>query len=318
MTHSKISRSAGTIAAAVVASFIATAAVPSNNAPAAQPAASTETTAQFVEDSGASARVDLAGKLRMLSQRVTATACYVRAGVDTASTLPALIGATDEFEAILNALQNGDPERGIFGAEERRRTLVGLQKLHDDYWAGFAEHARRVSAGAGDATDVAEMATQSQPLLEFAMRMVSEISAQYSDPTVLLQADAMLIDIAGRQRMLSQRISKNACLLGTGLGTEATMAELAATVSVFDTSLHALYHGMTDAGVKPPPTEEIAAALGNVVERWNALQPVLASVSWDGSVNSDIMAMVYAETTALTGEMNAIVGLYAEASKLGI
>ena len=318
MTHSKILRHSESVAAAIVATFFATAAASSNNAPAAQTTAPSVTFAQFVDDNGASARVDQAGKLRMLSQRVTATACYVRAGVDTASTLPALIGATDEFEAILNALQNGDPERGIFGAEERRRTQVGLQKLHDDYWVAFAEQARLISAGAGDATNVAAMATQSQPLLEFAMRMVSEISGQYSDPTILLQADAMVIDIAGRQRMLSQRISKNACLLGTGLGTEATMAELAATVSVFDTSLHALYHGMTDAGVKPPPTEEIADALGKVVERWNALQPVLASVSWDGSVDSDVMAMVYTETTALTGEMNTIVGLYAEASKLGI
>ena len=80
-------------------------------------------------------------------QRVTAAACYVRAGVDTTNTLPALIGATNEFEAIVNALEFGDPERGIFGAEERRRTLVGLNMLRDDYWAEFSAEANMIATG---------------------------------------------------------------------------------------------------------------------------------------------------------------------------
>ena len=149
------------------------------------------TLAQFVEDNGASARVDSSGKLRMLSQRVTAAACYVRAGVDTENTLPALMGAATEFEAILDALEFGDPDRGIIGAEVRRRTIVGLEKLRNEFWAPVAEHASLIASGAGDGDTMAVMAQLSEPLLEFAKRMVSEISGQYSDPTILLQADAM-------------------------------------------------------------------------------------------------------------------------------
>ena len=275
------------------------------------------TLAQFVEDNGASARVDSSGKLRMLSQRVTAAACYVRAGVDTENTLPALMGAATEFEAILDALEFGDPDRGIIGAEVRRRTIVGLEKLRNEFWAPVAEHASLIASGAGDGDTMAVMAELSEPLLEFAKRMVSEISGQYSDPTILLQADAMLIDVSGRQRMLSQRISKNACLLGTGLGSEATLAELTATMSVFETSLFALYHGMPEAGIKTPPTQEISDGLAGVIARWQELQPVLASVV-TGGANTESLAIVYTQTTAMTAEMNAVVGLYGEASKLGL
>ena len=314
--HRSVGRAAAFAGAVSLATFgnIATAETPFQTPPAAN---TMVTLAQFVEDNGASARVDFAGKLRMLSQRVMATACYVRAGVDTENTLPALIGATDEFGAILHALEFGDDARGIFGAEERRRTIVGLNKLRDEYWLPFAELSHLVSSGAGDGQTVGIMAAQSEPLLDFTKRMVSEISGQYTDPTILLQADAMVIDIAGRQRMLSQRVSKNACLMGTGLGDETTLAQLGAASEMFETSLHALYHGMPDAGIKAPPTEEISAALGEVVSQWEALKPILASVA-SGNADAETLAIVYAQTTAMTAEMNAIVGLYGDASKLGL
>ena len=43
--------------------------------------------------------------------------------------------------------------------------------------------------------------------------LVSDLLAQYSIPNVMLQAIAMLVDISGRQRMLTQRMSKNFCLM---------------------------------------------------------------------------------------------------------
>jgi hypothetical protein len=43
--------------------------------------------------------------------------------------------------------------------------------------------------------------------------LVSDLLAQYSNPNAMLQAIAMLVDISGRQRMLTQRMSKNFCLM---------------------------------------------------------------------------------------------------------
>ncbi|SFS21681.1 type IV pili methyl-accepting chemotaxis transducer N-terminal domain-containing protein [Yoonia litorea] len=297
---------------AVVVSTFATAALAED---AAQPVPDMQlAAANMLEDDGASERINQSGKLRMLSQQVVAAGCYVRAGVDTSATWPTLINASKEFNDILYALEFGDPSRGIFDPEERRRTLVGLTMLNE-HWGPVEEQARLISVGAGDATTVAELAALSVPLLEFAQRMTAEITAQYSNPAVLVQADALLIDIAGRQRMLSQRISKNACLTGTGLGSETVSAELQAASELFENSLYALANGMSAAGVRPPPTEEIADALAGVTARWEALKPILASIE---QADSETLAIVFAQTSAMTAEMNSIVGLYSDASKTGI
>jgi len=39
------------------------------------------TPVQFVQDSGASERINFSGKLRMLSQKIVATSCYAQAGI---------------------------------------------------------------------------------------------------------------------------------------------------------------------------------------------------------------------------------------------
>ena len=90
--------------------------------------------------------------------------------------------------------------------------------------------------------------------------MVSEISGQYANQAELLQSDALAIDVAGRQRMLSQRMSKNVCLVGSGINVDAAKAELAATAQVFATSLFALRDGMVQAGINPPPNETCSLA----------------------------------------------------------
>lgn len=273
--------------------------------------------AQNIEDIGGSQRIDLSGKLRMLSQRVPAAACYVQLGIDTPATSAMVTAAADEFELITAALEFGNPDLGIIGAEERRKTQVGLGKLND-LWAPVASLARTAAAGTASVDDIATMADQTGPLLEMAKRMVTEIVGEYAHPAAVLQADAMLIDIAGRQRMLAQRMSKNVCLIASGINAEVATAELQAASGVFDASLNALRDGMPAAGVAPPPTEEIAAGLDAVLDTWNMVQPIVAIALAGEPLDEEQLAIMFHMSNALTGGMNTTVGLYSAASKLGL
>jgi len=269
---------------------------------------------QFLEDSGASNRIDFSGKLRMLSQRIPAAACYLAAGIDEETSSAVLASAAAEFEQIVNALEFGDESLGIIGAEERRKTLVGLRKLRELWEPMFAD-AQQIAGGDNSSSAVMGVADQSAKVLDIAKLLVSEISGQYSNPTAVLQIDALTIDIAGRQRMLSQRISKNICLVSSGVNVDVAMAELASTAQTFETSLNALINGMADAGIKPPPSTEVADGLQVVVEDWANLKPIVMQVLAGETIDTEQRAAAFNGANLMTGDMNKVVGMYSQASK---
>jgi hypothetical protein len=275
------------------------------------------TPAQFVEDKGASERINFSGKLRMLSQRVVAASCYLQAGIQTDASRATLAAATTEFAVITNALEFGDPDLGIIGAEDRRRTLAGISKLNE-LWAPIAELASKVEAGTGSVEDITAIAEQSAPLLDIAQRLVVQITSEYASQTTVLQTDAFAIDLAGRQRMLSQRISKNVCLISSGVSVETSQAELANTAQNFEATLFALRDGLPDAGVSAPPNQEVEDGLNVVIQEWATVTPIVAEVAASIALDAEQLGIVFQTGNQMTGNMNAVVGLYAEASKLGL
>lgn len=71
----------------------------------------------YIEDVETSQRIDSSGKLRMISQRVVAAACYAQAGVETEATTALLAAATEKFNVITAALEFGNSDLGMHGAE---------------------------------------------------------------------------------------------------------------------------------------------------------------------------------------------------------
>lgn len=270
--------------------------------------------AQAGNEDGASQRINLSGKLRMLSQRVTGASCYVQSGIDSEATTAMLGAAATEFETITAALEFGNDNLGVFGAEERRRTIVGLGKLNE-LWAPMAEIADHVGTGTASMDEVTAMAEQSGPLLEMAQRMVVEITGEYSNPAEIIQANALLIDISGRQRMLAQRMSKNVCLIAAGINVEAATAELRGASEVFETSLYALRSGMPEAGINPPPNGDIAAGLDAVIAVWAEVKPIVSQTLDGQTPTADQLTQMFHQSNALTGKMNETVGMYSAASK---
>lgn len=272
--------------------------------------------ARYAQEIGASERVNFSGKLRMLSQRVVATSCTFAAGIDPEQTGQDMRAAKGEFTLIVDALENGNSHIGIHGAEQREKTRVQINLLKDK-WMPVALGIDAVGETSDVTADVTTVSELSAPLLDSAKILVSELSAQYSDPAAMLQADAMLVDISGRQRMLIQRMSKNVCLVASDINTDAAKAELTATIQLFETSLKALSAGMPEAGIKEPPNAEISQGLRVVNEDWAALKPAVDTLMTNGALSDEDRAVVYYGMNKMTGNMNKVVGLYVSASKLG-
>lgn len=270
--------------------------------------------AEHAKRIGASERVNYSGKLRMLSQRVVATSCNYVAGIDPEESGAAMRAAMAEFELIVDALEYGNADLGINGEEKRKKTRRRIGMLRGE-WSPMANSLNAVADGETGAEQVAKIANFSAPLLDMAKLLVSDLSAQYSDPNAMLQSFAMLVDVSGRQRMLTQRMSKNVCLVASGVNVEAAKAELAATANMFETSLFALSSGMVDAGIAPPPNATIADGLKVVIGNWEDLKPAVEETLSGVELSATERARVFKGMNQMTGNMNKVVGLYSDASK---
>ena len=273
--------------------------------------------AQFLEDIGASERINLSGKLRMLSQRIPAAACVHHAGLVTEQSKAVLHAAVEEFDTIIAALEFGDENLNIIGAEERRLTLAAIADLHNAYDPLHVALDDIETTGGTD-EEVLELAEHNMEVLEAAKLLVSEISGQYADPTALLQSDALTIDIAGRQRMLTQKMSKEVCLITSGIYADASLETLGGTMNMFETSLNALVFGMEAAGIKPAPTDEIQVGLEKVQADWSEVRAYVETVATGGSIDDETRAMIFTGLNKTMADMNAVVGMYSENSKLGL
>lgn len=273
--------------------------------------------AQFLEDVGAAERINYAGKLRMLSQRIPAAACNVYAEISPAESEAILHASILEFDTILAALEYGDENLGIIGAEERRKTIAAIHLLKE-HWLPIEEIVLEIEHHATTTEHVQYMADENIAILEDAKLLVSEISGEYADPTALLQSDALRIDIAGRQRMLTQKISKDVCFIASGINADAAKEVLGGTINMFETSLNALHHGMPEAGIGAAPNAEIAAQLEVVAEDWSLIKPHLDVVMAGGTLDDATRGDVFNGLNKVMVDMNIAVGMFTESSKLGL
>lgn len=279
-----------------------------------QTVAETAGGANFVEQVGGEQRINFSGKLRMLSQRIPAAACNLSAGVVPSSSRAVLDGAMQEFEEILTGLEHGDDGRGIFGPEDRHRTLRVIEEVHKVY-----DPIKTVldAEATGDLSrDAAQvLADQNMELLGIAKLLVSELTGQYANPVALTQSNAITIDIAGRQRMLTQKMSKEVCLILSDMNAEGAKESLGGTINMFEVSLGALRNGMDQVGINPPPNQQISEGLALVQTDWKAIAPQVQAVLNGEILTTDQRAIVFEGLTTTLKDMNAVVGMYAEASK---
>lgn len=258
-------------------------------------------------------RINFTGELRMLSQRIPSAACYYKKGIEVETTSALLEGAPEEFEQILTALEFGDSALDIEAPEGNRKTLKLIHELRG-HWEPMKEAVDAVASGTATPVDVQFALEQNEVVLEAAASLAPQLMKQYSNPNAVPHAQLMMIDLASRQRMLTQKMLKEACMLGTEAGTAA---ELQNTMSIFEASLEALRFGMPEVGIQPPPNDAIAGALEVVLKDWIDVKPVLVELLEGGDLDAPAITQKFNALNLTTMHMNTVVGLYSDAAGTG-
>jgi len=131
------------------------------------------------------------------------------------------------------------------------------------------------------------------------------------------ETDAELINLAGRQRMLSQKMAKEALQLGRGLDqAEPVRQQLRATAELFEQTLKVLREGSPARGLPAASDPALVAQLGQVVRIWGEIREAVAAVA--GASTNDAagfkqgLEVIVAGNLPLVAEMNRAVEMYTD------
>ncbi len=257
---------------------------PANAGPLPSPGSTLDV--NYIIESDGADRIVLAGKLRTLTQQVAAASCSVTSGVDVEEARAILEQATADFVHYLAALRDGDEELHILGPEESARITRDLDHVLEE-WAAIRGAIDTVLADANNVDAAHVIDDHNLELLELTTILSSDIAGRYAHPYEMTAQDAMMIEIAGRQLMLTQRMAKDSCEVWTGYHSEEAKVDLAATMQIFETSLNALRYGMPDAGLQAAPNDVIRADLDILLERWEVIKVNQQTLVDGGELNEE-------------------------------
>lgn len=138
------------------------------------------------------------------------------------------------------------------------------------------------------------------------------------------KSNSRAINLAGRQRMFSQKISKEAyILLGATSDEERTrgISDIQVTAALFDTTLKGLMNGDEASGLVAVKDTDVLEKLHEVKTLWEIFQGRINSLTAHGPDSPEAMAAlkaIRAENLPLLKAMNQAVMLYEESNNINI
>ncbi len=232
---------------------------------------------------GLSGAINYAGWFRALSQRMAKAYCQQYLQV-----LPA--AAVDVMGQTRKMVQTGSGElaRGMQSGQwpaEVGRQLAEVQKQ-------FALLNQMTSAPATTTALVAAASEQADRTLLIAQAVTEAIEKLAQAPS------ARLVNLAGRQRMLSQRLAKNYFLSAAKVDSKVVQAQLASDAADFRQALQTLK-------AAPVSTSSIRNELELADSQWLFFESALRRPADDAGLNA-----VATTSERLLGVMDKLTGLY--------
>ena len=255
-------------------------------------------------------KINLSGRQRMLSQRLTSAVCLKVVGAEPGLRADVALTSWQDFSKALAGLKNGDESLGLT-PEPNAPIRAGLEVV-EGTWAEFAPAVEQLLSGDLSSTTMNIVLSLNTRLLSQSNDVVSMFETAYG-AGVIDPGTAVSINVAGRQRMLSQKMTKELCFIAADFDRDKHIEDLAATISLFDTSLKHLTNGDIASDILPPPNVDIVVQLGIVADIWDQVRPTMQDVVDGGSINVAELPAIAALTDQMLAEMHKAVLLYVSA-----
>lgn len=256
-----------------------------------------------------SKRINIAGRQRMLIQRVARGSCFVLKGVAPEKHLAMAQSAIELFETSQKWLRHGSAEEGVL--EETASSVLERLDIVDYHWETLGAANRQIGHGDLKRVVMLQLVNMTDQVMVFANETVQAL-VKRSKNSQLDPAVAKTIDVAGRQRMISQRAAKEFCFLVLGAYPNLQRQKLARSIALFEESLTDLEYGRH--GLIAPPNVKVERLLAEVRTHWNPLKQMLRDAI-DGKIyDTEAMVHIAKLSEDVLVNMNKAVSAYVAAS----
>lgn len=219
--------------------------------------------------------INLAGKQRMLIQKMVKETLLMYAGVDVEKNRDNLNQTVRLFRKTLAGLRDGDESLQLppTKSELIKAQLEVVKLIFKDLEVIF----ERIINGEMPSYDAAIEISEKEPLLLDNMNIVVEMYEQEARD-VMYGKESFLgieINLAGKQRMLTQKMTKEVFLIYLNVERRKNKRLLRETYTLFDKTLKGLKYGDGDLGLPGTTGKKIARQIDYVMRIWNELKPVI-------------------------------------------
>ena len=248
-------------------------------------------------------QINLSGRQRMLTQKMSKEALLLALGVEPAKTRLKMLKTALLFDRTLKGLMHGDKEQNL-PPTKQKDILEQLAKVQG-LWKEFLPLIIRLGkAKTVERGIIEQIARKNLPLLAEMNKAVKMYEQASGADTAEL---AVVINLSGRQRMLTQRMAKEYLLAAYGIEPEKNRARMQKTMELFDRTLKGLLDGDEKQGLPGTKDPAIRAQLKKVMDLWAQYRPMLQTPP----DKADLKALEDMSLKILA-EMNRAVKMYEE------
>lgn len=232
----------------------------------------------YGEITSLAAAINKAGRQRMLTQSMVKDYCLIGQGVNKEQAIGRLQQAIALFDIQLNELKAFAP------TEEAHDALIRVENLWHPFKAIVLAPAKREKVSALMAADDDLLTAAHKVVL-----LLQDISGTAQD---------RLVNISGRQRMLTQRLAKLYMLRAWGFDNSQVRSDMEQTRNEFKGALAELENARENSS-------EVNASLADARKQWNLLEHGL------NRSNEEMIPLIVAMSSdKLLVTMNEITGMY--------
>ncbi|MCP4701754.1 MAG: hypothetical protein GY862_33580 [Gammaproteobacteria bacterium] len=256
--------------------------------------------------------INLAGKQRMLTQKMSKEILLIAKGIDTEANKKNLKETAALFNKTLKGLINGDADFGLVKTEDPG-ILKQLGKI-GKRWEVFRKSVVLVLGGDTSMSILEAVGKQNRPLL-MSMNKAVKLYEKTAGSKKLDANTALTINLAGRQRMLSQKMTKELFLVASGVKpTPLHKASLDSSITSFSTALTGLLDGGEHGlfGTKDPAIRE---QLLLVQKLWKEYKVILENALKSEKIPQADLVKAAKLNLPLLKEMNKAVMMYEDSVK---
>ncbi len=253
-------------------------------------------------------RINLAGRQRMLIKKISKSICFFAIGVDKERSKRAISQARWLFERTMKNLRDGSKSQGLL--PESHADLIEELRRESRLWVPYQAAVSSWTLGFESGNEgLYKIYQLTLPLMAEIGRTVALVEKHYARNLKLSEKVARALYVSDRQRMLSQKMSKEFCLVYKSYQRDISLKRLAGTIALFEKSHKALHDGSAEFGLPAPPGA-IKDQLDRVFDVYSRMRGPLKTVA-AGAKPTRAQAELVAQTNIkLLKEMDKVVYLY--------